>query len=101
MKKVLAIMLELAMVFAFAACDGNGAKQHKVGGQVVVGSTTDLDANMLDGWTNGAQNAAIRNLIFGGTPIAYTKEGEFQVDPQVAKSVDSTEIGRASCRERV
>ena len=80
MKKVLALMLALAMVFAFAACGGKTATQHEVGGQVVVGSTTDLDANMLDGWTNGAQNASIRTLIFGGAPIAYTQEGEFAVD---------------------
>ena len=92
MKKVLALMLALAMVFAFAACNGGKtATQHEVGGQVVVGSVTDLDANMLDGWTNGGQNASIRNLIFGGTPIAYTKEGEFAVDEFVAKSVESKE----------
>ena len=90
MKKVLALMLAFAMVFAFAACD-DGTTQHTVGGQIVVGSVTDLDANMLDGWTNGAQNAAIRSLIFGGATVTYTKEGEFEVDPYVAKSVESTE----------
>ena len=78
MKKVLALMLAFAMVFAFAACD-DGTTQHTVGGQIVVGSVTDLDANMLDGWTNGAQNAAIRSLIFGGATVTYTKEGEFEI----------------------
>lgn len=41
MKKVLALMLALAMVFAFAACGGKTATQHEVGGQVVVDSTTE------------------------------------------------------------
>ena len=92
MKKVLALMLALAMVFAFAACDNApAAQQHEVGGSIVVGSTTDLDANMLSGWTNGAQNAAIRDLIFGYGTVTYTKEGNFEADPQVVKSIESKE----------
>lgn len=90
MKKVLALMLALAMVFAFAACE-QGPKQHKVGGEIVVGSTTDLDANMMDGWTNGAQNASIRSLIFGYSTIAYTKEGEFKADPMVTEKLETKE----------
>ena len=97
MKKALALMLALVMVFVFAACNNTTSEEpsktteHKVGGQVVVGSVTDLDDNMMDGWTNGAQNASIRNLIFGYSPIAYTKEGEFKVDNQVAESVEGVD----------
>ncbi len=98
MKKVLALMLALAMVFAFAACDnaqapadgGNegGNANATVGGSIVVGSTTDLDANMLSGWTNGSQNAAIRTLIFGYGTVAYTKDGQFIADPSVTESIE-------------
>ena len=98
MKKVLALMLALAMVFAFAACDnaqapadgGNegGNANATVGGSIVVGSTTDLDANMLSGWTNGSQNAAIRTLIFGYGTVAYTKDGQFIADPTVTESIE-------------
>ena len=97
MKKALALVLALVMVFVFAACNNTPSEEssktteHKVGGQVVVGSVTDLDDNMMDGWTNGAQNASIRNLIFGYAPVVYTKEGEFKVDNQVAESVEGVD----------
>ena len=98
MKKALALVLALVMVFVFAACsntttteESSTTTEHKVGGQIVVGSVTDLDDNMMDGWTNGAQNASIRSLIFGYAPIVYTKEGEFKVDNQVAESVEGVD----------
>ena len=97
MKKALALVLAFVMVFVFTACNNtpsqeeSGKTQHEVGGQIVVGSVTDLDDNMMDGWTNGAQNASIRNLIFGYAPVVYTKEGTFEVDPQVAESVEGVD----------
>lgn len=60
-------------------------------GQLVIGSTTDVEANMMSGWTNGAMNAGIRILVFGYSTVAYQSDGQFDYDKTVVKSHKVTE----------
>lgn len=47
-------------------------------GQLVIGSTTDANADMLTGWTNAAPNAQVKALIHGAGTVAFTAEGTFE-----------------------
>lgn len=105
MKKFLALLLAAMMTLSFAACgDQGGTTPSNTGdnpssdastptptsadtkNEIIRGSVTDLDANMMAGWTNSAANNEVRNLIFGYSTIFYTKDGQFVFDPVVVKS---------------
>lgn len=70
---------------AFAGCAPT-----KASGQVVVGLISQMDANMLAGWTNGSSNANLRALVFGPDVISWTREGTFQWNKNVVK--DHSEV---------
>lgn len=121
MKKILASLLALSMTLALGACGGGDSSsstgsstpagdQTSSGGtddesgavtpaadartakdQLVVGSVTDIDANMMSGWTNGAMNAGIRNLIFQSGTVSFTEDGDFVVNESVVEKFDTTE----------
>lgn len=102
MKKFLSALLAVVMVasvaLTFVACnsnnvpaEGDGGTAEPVANEITIGSVTDLDANMMAGWTNPAQNAGIRTAIFGYSPIAWTIENEFVWDEQVVASHEATE----------
>ena len=105
MKKFLALLLAAMMTLSFAACgDQGGTTPSNTGdnpssdastptptsadtkNEIIRGSVTALDANMMAGWTNSAANNEVRNLIFGYSTIFYTKDGQFVFDPVVVKS---------------
>lgn len=65
--------------------------EEKASGQLIIGSSTDVEANMMSGWTNGTMNAGIRNLIFGYSAVTYTQDGQFEFDKTVVKSHKETE----------
>lgn len=85
MRKLLALVLTFVMVFSTTACSSK-----KPSGQVIVGTITDLDANMMAGWTNSDSNNDIRNLILGYSPIAYTNDYKFIYDEKVVKEHSET-----------
>lgn len=87
-KKALLLLLVIAMLLpmSLAGC----SKEHKVGGQIIIGSTTQLSGDWgYAQWTNNASDKDIRDLINGYSPVAVTKDNEFVYDKNVVKSVDS------------
>lgn len=60
--------------------------------QIIIGDTTELDANFISGWTNTGVNNAVKFLIGteqGYATTAFTKEGTFEVDKTVVKDYES------------
>lgn len=122
MKKLLSVMLTVAMVASMTACGSQdqvtnnqtaapaesqavetaateaeteavqAEKPTTPQGQLVIGSTTDLEGEFYDpSFNNGATNYKMYNLIHGYSTVAYTKEGVFEADPTVVKSLEATD----------
>ncbi|MEG1805096.1 MAG: hypothetical protein RR327_01735, partial [Clostridia bacterium] len=84
MKKIVALLLCLVLILsAFSGC---GPKKNEGQGQLIIGSTTDVNGDFFDGWTNGAQNAGIKQLIHGNETVAFTKKEVFEWNNTVVKS---------------
>lgn len=62
------------------------------GGQLIIGSTTDIECDFYDpSYNNNAFNYKAYDLIHRYQTIAYTKEGMFEVDPIVVKSLEGVD----------
>ncbi len=99
MKKLLALLLAGAMAFSMAACSSSGSPsstggsgestaaegESQASGQLIVGSITDLNADFMDGWTNGTPNKSVKNLLYGYATATFTQDGSYAVDPVVVK----------------
>lgn len=61
--------------------------------EVIIGSTSDLNADFMSGWTNLSPNKQIKNLIneSGASTVAFTKEGTFETNKSVVESIETTE----------
>ena len=59
--------------------------------QIVVGSVSDVDADMFPGWTASAENQAIWRLLYGYSTVDLTPEATYEYDPQVVVSHEETE----------
>ena len=110
MKKLLALLLAVAMTFSLVACGGESVSQGEVDNtsssssseessestepvenQVIVGDVTQLNGDFMEGWTNIASNACIKSLIYGYGTVILTQEGKWDVDPQVVTNYETTE----------
>jgi peptide/nickel transport system substrate-binding protein len=61
-------------------------------GSVIYGSTTDLNADYMSGWTNNATNNDIKTLIYSGyDTIDFTADETFIVNPIAVKSWSTEE----------
>ncbi|MDR1693311.1 MAG: ABC transporter substrate-binding protein [Oscillospiraceae bacterium] len=49
-----------------------------------------LDANMMSGWGNAVGNAAIKELLGGYSTVAFTRGGEFIINPTSVKNFEET-----------
>ena len=99
MKKIIAVCLLVMMTITAAACSNTGTDSSSSGpsenatppasstasGQLIVGSVTDLNSDFMSGWTSGRANADAMRLIYGYSPVVYSKEGTFVVDPTVVR----------------
>lgn len=98
MKKIIAVCLLVMMTITAAACSNTGTDSSGLpnenstppassaaSGQLIVGSVTDLNSDFMSGWTSGRANADAMRLIYGYSPVVYSKEGTFVVDPTVVK----------------
>ncbi len=88
MKKTLAILLVAVLLIpmVLSACSSGP----KVGGKIIVGSTTEISGDWGEAqWTNNASDAAIRDLISGYSPVVYSKTDGFIFDPQVVEAQES------------
>ncbi len=101
MKKILSLLLASCMAFSLVACGGE--KQQNLGdgqstgtnvkNELVIGSTSDLNADMMSGWTNISTNKQIKSLINenGASTVVFTKDGTFQVNPSVTEKLETIE----------
>ncbi len=98
MKKIIVVCLLVMMTITAAACSNTGTDSSGLpnenstppassaaSGQLIVGSVTDLNSDFMSGWTSGRANADAMRLIYGYSPVVYSKEGTFVVDPTVVK----------------
>jgi len=119
MKKLLALLMSVTMLVSLVACGSNNdntassseavsspatetsesnAGTEAVGetsytNQLIVGSTTQITSDMMEGWTNGAQNLAIFTLLnHGMDTVQWTVEGEYVYNPVVlAEDIAATD----------
>ena len=61
------------------------------GGELVIGSVSDVDADMFPGWTTSAENQAIWRLLYGYSTVDLTQEATYEYDPQVVVNHTETE----------
>lgn len=109
MKKILVLLLVLALAFNFSACsptdnskpntdDNKGSsdgtdEQKEASGSLTYGSTTDMNGNFFTTmWGNNASDAIVKDLIHGYKTVDYQKEtGLYEVDKTVVKELKSVE----------
>ena len=61
------------------------------GGELIVGSVSDVAADMFPGWTASAENQAIWRLLYGYKTVELTPEATYEYDPQVVVEHTETE----------
>jgi hypothetical protein len=110
LQKIIAALLSAVLLFSLTACGNSGISQQQLdqstpaptasGGssgkpaysnEIIVGSTTQLNSDFAEGWTNGTSNKNVKDLIFGYKTVAYTEEGRFIIDPTVVEKHESTD----------
>ncbi len=57
-------------------------------GQLIIGSSTKANGDLLGGWGNNAVDYDIKTLIHGYATVSYTKGGTFEVNPMVVKTLE-------------
>lgn len=114
LKKLLALLLAGAMAFSVAGCaqdegvTNNNSSQSSTSsgeqsgeestrpteptGQLVIGSTTDLESDFYDtSYNNSATNYKLYDLLHGLGTVVSDKEGAYVYDPTVVKSHEEKE----------
>ena len=118
MKKILMLLLVLALVFSFSACskpadDANtdvnagqnsgdkdspdsqnpDSEQREASGSLTYGNNTDMNGNFFTSmWGNNAADAIVKDLIHGYKTVDYQKEtGTYEVDDTVVKELKQIE----------
>ena len=119
MKKILALLLALCMVFALVACGTQPAEEKpvedqppvevnptedtppadtpadppkEVTNQIIYGSTTELSGDLGNAWwTNNAADKTLRDLIDDYDVVVTDQGGEFVYNESVVKDVTSEE----------
>jgi peptide/nickel transport system substrate-binding protein len=93
-KRILVAILILSVVFASVFARGTAETAPDVESQVILGSTTQVNADFFDGWTNSATNAYLKELMTGYETVSWTKEGRYIVNPVAVtsfKAVDNAD----------
>jgi len=99
MKKILAALIAVALMVGLAACDSPdpdgaepGSTSTSTRDTLTIGTTTQVNADMFDGWTNNSPNAHIKYLIHGGLSVLEMTPGsELVTNPTVIESQDVVE----------
>ncbi len=87
-KKLFVTFLIVAVVFSAAFARGT-EEAPSVETQVILGSTTQVNADFFDGWTNSATNAYLKGMMGGYETVSWTREGRFVVNPVAITSFDA------------
>lgn len=118
MKKILAALMATTVTVSLAACGGDGVTNSNSSsgdsktenspstesttaadsgsgapeapsGQLVIGSITDLNADMMDGFSSGASNMNVYNILYDTSPISYHDDTTFGENPSVLEDYKS------------
>ncbi|MGI6467309.1 MAG: ABC transporter substrate-binding protein [Sphaerochaetaceae bacterium] len=89
-KRIIVALLILAFVATSAFALGTAEKVQEET-QVILGSTTQLDENFFDGWTNSATNAYLKGLMGGYETVSWTREGRYEINPTAVTSYKAVE----------
>lgn len=92
MNKKLFILVLVAIFSAslFAMAAGETVAP-KVETQVILGSSTQVNADFFSGWTNSATNSYLKTLMSGYETVSWTKEGRYAINPTAVKSWKATD----------
>ena len=92
MNKKLFILVLVAIFSAslFAMAAGETVAP-KVETQVILGSSTQVNADFFSGWTNSATNSYLKTLMGGYETVSWTKEGRYAINPTAVKSWKATD----------
>lgn len=90
-KRMLVLFLIVAVVAGslFAGGDAEAttaATASTAKSQVILGSSTQVNGDFFDGWTNSATNAYLKELMGGYATVAWTKEGRYVINPVAVPS---------------
>ncbi len=89
MKKILSFILAVVAAISMSSC--SNTDQPESSSQLIVGSVSALNADMMDGWTNSAPNKSIKALLNGYETVSYTREGFFEVNKTAVKEFSDEE----------
>lgn len=98
MKKLLTLVLAVTMIFSLAACQKNeepkkpSTPTYEVKGEAILGSTTELNADFMNGWSNSATNNYFKKLMDGYALVAWTKESGYAVDDKITVKEYKSEL---------
>lgn len=98
MKKLLIVALTIVMTLSLAACQKKEdpktppAPTYEVKGEAILGSTTQLNADFMDGWSNSATNKYFKTLMDGYKLVAWTKDAGYAVDERVTVKDYKSEV---------
>jgi peptide/nickel transport system substrate-binding protein len=114
-RRLLAFFIVMVIVFSLAACGGSGGSkepagttdgseepaqtgdnegqtdktnegsQAKVGGQLIIGNTTELSGDWIPYFQNNAADYDIYNFISGYSTVEVTRDGEFVINKTVVE----------------
>lgn len=71
--------------------DNNQASTPTVGGQIIIGSTTEADGDSYPCWTTNAADGAVYELTMGYSTVVLNQDGQYLVDPTVVTDQTVTE----------
>jgi len=98
MKKIFAALIAVALMVGLAACDTpepGGSEPGATGrtrDTITIGTTTQINADMYDGWTNNSPNAHIKYWLHGGLDtLELTSGAEYVMNPTVVESMEVVE----------
>ncbi|MBQ9768104.1 MAG: ABC transporter substrate-binding protein [Lachnospiraceae bacterium] len=95
MKRYVAMLLAAVTVCFAVGCGGatntgSGASEKVAGGQIAIGSTTQMSGDWETIWTNNGADSDVLRLISGYSVVAQTKDGDYVWDETVLKDVKET-----------
>ena len=85
MRKIIALIcIFVLLVPNFVGCTENVNAKNR---GIVISSTTPVNSDFIDGWSNTSANAGVKQLIHGGLEtVVYTKDGSYQWNDVAVKS---------------
>lgn len=79
------------MMLTLAACGGDSPAEREIGGQLIIGSTTEMTGDWITTFQNNATDNDILNFISGANVVEITFEGEYVINETAVKDYEVTD----------